>query len=169
MRTISLGSRSYYPSETLLAWPQARRLTSLSLGATGVHSAQLALLGSSDALAGLVHLDLDGNPLDDTAARALAGATHFRQLRQLSLNHGKIGPEGAFALAAAPWLPGLEVLKLWGNPVRDEGAEALAEALAGGRLRLLLLRAWWLSDACQERLRARLGERVCLAPGWKMP
>src|SRR5262249_17168463 len=129
----------------------------------------VALLGSSAPLAGLVHLDLDYNPLDDMAARALAGATHLRRLRRLSLNHGRIGPEGAFALAAAPWLRGLEVLKLWGNPLGDEGAEALAEALAGGRLRLLLLRAWWLSEGCQERLRARLGERVCLAPGRKMP
>jgi uncharacterized protein (TIGR02996 family) len=132
--------------------PLARRLTLLSLAATGLgpHGAYAV---ARAPLSNLRALDLSGNDCGDDAARALAasglpltaldlsrtGLTDdgvaalarsrlCRGLRVLRLAGNRLGDRAAAALAASPHLGGLHVLDLSHNDVGPDGARALARS-----------------------------------------
>jgi uncharacterized protein (TIGR02996 family) len=135
-------------------------------------------LADSPALARLAVIDLGGNELKDTDARALAASPHLRRLRRLRLAHNDVADGGVEALAASPNLPRLAWLDLATNRVGRAGADALLRTtflrkmkplrLAGNRIRRRYPH-WWQDDwpdsgaitrEQAQALEARFGRRV---------
>ncbi len=68
---------------------------------------------------GLRHLDLNGWPVTDDGAKALADNSAFANLRWLDLGYGKVGREGLRALAESRHLRNLVYLYISSNPCAD--------------------------------------------------
>lgn len=143
--------------DTVLAWPQAARLTSLGLANNHLRPDAVARLAAAPQLAGLRRLDLSYNLLFDEGTASLAASPHLTGLTHLHLQGCGIETAGALALAASP-LRQLRVLDLDNNAIGDEGARALAEspALAGARI---LLGHSKVTKKCQRMLTKRDGDR----------
>jgi hypothetical protein len=101
--------------------PLARRLTLLSLAATGLGPHGASALARSPLCRGLRVLRLAGNRLGDRAAAALAASRHLSGLHVLDLSHNDVGPDGARALARSERLSNPAVLDVGHNLRLDEG------------------------------------------------
>jgi uncharacterized protein (TIGR02996 family) len=141
----------------LADWPQADRLTSLRLTASGVRADGVSMLLTSPRLAGLVELDLSSNFMGNEGLCVLGGCQHLAGLRRLSLTMNDIGADGVRALTASPHLRGLHELYLDYNGIKDDGALLLAEWAAEVGLRRLSLSRYRLSADCASRIRSLLG------------
>jgi uncharacterized protein (TIGR02996 family) len=73
----------------------------------------------SPQLKGLRSLDLGGNGLDDSGARAIANSPHLAKLRWLDLHNNRITDVGLDALAASANLGSLAHLVFGGNTAAD--------------------------------------------------
>jgi GTPase SAR1 family protein len=124
------------------------------------------LVGCAGHLASLTRLSLDGNPIGDDGAKALAEALRggkFPKLEGLDVSNSGIGSTGGNALltcvssrSSSPLVElnlrsnmitmlqpdvihaSLTQLSLDENPIGDAGAQALAEALRGGKFPALM-------------------------------
>jgi uncharacterized protein (TIGR02996 family) len=161
-----------------------RGLRWLSLGTMGVTPDGLRPLFESDPFAHLVDLHVDGNPIGDAGAAALAealpptvetlaldeceltaaGVAHLAQsprlasVRDLVLNDCPIGTEGARALARSPHLR-LRRLSLKDCEVGDSGVEALLRSpVCAGLVRLNL----W-GNGLTDRAARLIAESAALA------
>jgi uncharacterized protein (TIGR02996 family) len=105
----------------------------------------------------LRRLNLEGWPVDDAGAKALAANPCFSRLRVLDLRGCRIGPAGGAALFASPHLRRLLSLNLAGNPI-SHAWEALLDPAV-----LPDLCEYWLPDGVdqgrKDRLAAARGRR----------
>jgi len=143
------GDFGFWPHSVgeLLRSPHLRGLESLEL--TGAHltgweyAEEIARSPSARALSSLALRADDQGDFGHEGhkiAQHLAGSELFatsRTLRELSIEGGGIGDDGAMALAGAPALSALLALELADNGLGPEGLAALARAaLSGGLERL---------------------------------
>ncbi len=119
--------------------PHLAGLTHLDLGGDGVDDEGARLLAACPHLAGLTHLLLPRNGLTASGAQALALSPHLANLAVLDLSANTVGDEGARVLAQSPHLRNLKELFLGSNDVHDEGAQALAASPNLAGLRELML------------------------------
>jgi hypothetical protein len=113
----------------------------------------------SPAAAGLRRLWLEAVPLDDEAARALAGSPHLANLRELTLAGSPIDDLSLEALLEAPFVPQLTHLNLTSAQLSGWSLQRLAEAEALGGLLELRLGMMRL-PAELDLVRQRFGERL---------
>jgi uncharacterized protein (TIGR02996 family) len=103
----------------------------------------------------LRHLDLQGWPVDDAGAKALAANPAYANLTYLELGYCRVGPAGVEALFASAHLQRLVKLGLSSNPA-GKAIEQLQD-----RALLPNLRECWVpegtSDAVKRRLEAARG------------
>lgn len=111
-----------------------RSLRSLSLARQRIHPKTAHVL-QSPHLAGLVALDVWGNPLGDAGVSALAASEHLGALRTLNLAHSEISIEGLEALSRAQFFPRLTSLTL------DVGYDPNGARALGRRAGEILARA----------------------------
>jgi hypothetical protein len=95
-------------------WPGLRFL---NLGRCGVTGADIERLGRTFPLQSLRSLMLDGNPIGDRGAIALAASAYAGRLDLVLLSNCDIGPAGAAALARSPLGGRIRWLHLSDNPV----------------------------------------------------
>ena len=139
--------------EHLLALARATfPLKRLDLGYGSVRAPGLEAIGR--AAWPLEHLELWANKIGDDGARALAGASFTRSLRELVLGFNEIGNAGAAALAAGTW-PRLERIVFRGDPIGDAGARALAASTTMPALRSLVFENMSTPKAALAPLRKR--------------
>jgi hypothetical protein len=143
LATLKLGENPGLGDAGLQALAGARwmeGLRSLSLAATGVHAAGLAMLAERGLLAGVTHLNLMASPgVNDAALEVLSRPGAMPALRSLNLSTTQVSARGLHALVNAEWAGQLEVLQLERCALGDEGARVLAEASGLRGLRTLLL------------------------------
>lgn len=131
--------------------PRPPMLTELDLPAGSIDAGEVAEWIASGFWDGLTGLSLDGNPLGDAGATALAEWPGLASLRRLSLDAASIGPAGAMALFRSPWLDEIEVLSLRRN----------SEDYQNGVRQSFMIRQAGASPASQL-LKTRFGHRVRL-------
>jgi uncharacterized protein (TIGR02996 family) len=102
----------------------------------------------------LEQLELWANKIGDDGARALAGASFTRTLRELVLGFNEIGNAGAAALAAGSW-PRLERIVFRGDPIGEAGARALAASTTMPALRCLTFENMTTPKSALDPLRKR--------------
>jgi hypothetical protein len=111
----------------------------------------LAAFLSALRLPRLRHLDLDGWPLGNAGAKALAENPAFAGLTRLSLQSCFIGDPGAKALFASPHLQNLSELLIHSNSIKN-GADALLDPTVMPRLAECWLHHNTLPDATIKKL-----------------
>jgi len=104
----------------------------LSLTGLGLPAGGLGPLLESDHAAGLIDLDLSGNPLDRRDVRHLAASPLFGRLARLTLRHGGLDEAAVSTLLDAATGP--RDLDLAGNRLSAEQVATLAERLPTGRV-----------------------------------
>jgi len=92
--------------------PHLAGLRHLNLGRNRLEDDAASHLAGSTLLTNLVELDLAENDLSESGGRSLAASLAFGELRRLELRHNPLGPGGAEALAGSERLPALEYLGL---------------------------------------------------------
>jgi uncharacterized protein (TIGR02996 family) len=101
-----------------------------SCGHCGIQE-ELITLARSEQLAGIRHLGLSGNRMEERTLQALVESPHLGSLRSLDLSNNPLTIQGTLrpmlVLLRAPWLRQLERLKLTGIPLSD----ALRRVLEG--------------------------------------
>jgi uncharacterized protein (TIGR02996 family) len=181
LSTLRLHSVPLRKSAAALArsGPRLRRLLCSDVLPT---EAGLRQLATSDTLAGLVELQMDGpgldsrhaqalarrsewpclerlslaqNRLEDEGFHALASIPELRKLRRLCLKQTRLSAQGLSRLLAAPWAAGLEWLDLSHNPT-EPYLLTLASAPRLKNLRYLGLNWCGIDD---DGLRALAGAR----------
>jgi len=105
---------------TATAFPNLR---DLDLGLTALGRQGGEIVAKATARPNLVDLRMPGCQLDDTVARSLAAAAHYRALEVLDLQHNAIGDAGAAAFLQTK-LPRLRALSL--SALSEPTAAALA-------------------------------------------
>ena len=151
LTSLTLGGRaiSAQALETLVLSPLASRLRELSLPQVSLTGeAEVGILATSEALAGLRRLDLGGNALRDKGARVLASSPYLTSLLHLDLSSNSIGGPGIRALLGSPILDRLRSLDLSGNHVGVPNVTALSRADRPRPLRELHLRQANLDPEC---------------------
>lgn len=113
--------------DTLRSVPALRRLQHLSLPNLQLEDTLLERLIDAPWPA-LRHLNLSGNPLDNSSLRLLAHTHHLPAVAHLVATRNDFTGEGVKALSQTPGFPGLETLVLSYNEVGDIGAQALVQA-----------------------------------------
>jgi hypothetical protein len=135
-------------------------LTTLDLHSSDQSKASVAGVAdflSALALPRLRHLDLQGLPVGNAGAKAIAANPAFAGLTILDLRDCKIGPAGSRALFASPHLRRLLSLDLAGNPIGDTWEALLDPGV------LPDLCEYWLPDRVtrgrKDQLAAARGKR----------
>ncbi len=114
------------------------RLSSLRLG----RKEGLTSFAVSEAMPGLVHLDLSNCQVGQGLLRALAGGPLAGRLRHVNLSDNRIGDRGLGSPLRLPaFLSGLVSLQLQGCAIGDRGIKALASSPHLGGLRYLNLKS----------------------------
>ena len=98
-----------------------------------VTPAEMVMFASALHLPRLRHLDLQGWPLGDEGAKALATNPALAELTRLDLSRCDIGEAGAKALFSSPYLQNLVELHLGYNDI-ETGGQALADPAVMPRL-----------------------------------
>lgn len=142
--------------EKLAAAENFVSLRDLILNYTGLPAKSMRALVGARWVESLERLDLEGNPLGDEGARALA-TVPFTQLRRLDLANTGIGDEGLAALVRSPGMQELEQLLLYRNPLTDRAVDLLSERGRLPKLRHVSLPLPSLSEQAREKLVARFG------------
>jgi uncharacterized protein (TIGR02996 family) len=160
LRVLRIGYNPFgKPGLTALAdGTRFPNLTTLDLrtGHTGARPATLAAFAKALALPRVRHLHLDGWPLGDVGAKALAANPALANLTRLTLARCGITDPGLTGLARSPHLQGLIELDLSGNKLKR--AAALLDAGRLPRLAALGLTG--------NPLTAAAGEQLHRARGW---
>jgi uncharacterized protein (TIGR02996 family) len=140
----------------------ARGLTQLQLADNGITARGVAALCRTTEWADIEDLNIgQSERCGPMVAHAVAGATHWKNLRWLRLNGHGIDDAGVEALAASPVCAGLFGLSLSINRITDAGAVALARSPHLGRLCWLHLDSNpGIGPAGWAALRERFGDRV---------
>jgi uncharacterized protein (TIGR02996 family) len=113
----------------LAAAPSLAGLVSLDLRGNPTLGADgIAALGSAPAWAGLRSLDLSSCSVDPAVVAAFAATGGLRKLHTLDLGFNEFGDDGAAALARWPGLAGLGVLDLAYCAIGEAGAQALLDS-----------------------------------------
>ena len=99
-------------------------LTTLAAWRCGIGPKGVAALARSNMAARLRSLSLGGNPIGGEGVAALARGA-FRDLHDLSISDGGVGPDVAAVLAGSPALAGLRALDIEENPLGPGGGAAL--------------------------------------------
>jgi uncharacterized protein (TIGR02996 family) len=107
-------------------------LRRLALGQCNLNSARTKLLASG-AFANLRVLVLNGNPVGNDGAAAIARSPHLAGLLVLDLAYAQVGDEGILAILESPLADGLVFLNLSGSPASAETKELL-KAKMGDRV-----------------------------------
>lgn len=122
-----------------------RSLLALGLPAHGVDLRSMRELAASEALAGLVTLDVTDNDIGDLGLHAILGSPHLTNLRHLLLSRCGITTSGMTSLARSAIIGQLETLALDGNfKIDNRGIRALADCRRLDSLRTLGL--GWCSE-----------------------
>jgi uncharacterized protein (TIGR02996 family) len=146
LRGVDLSANAL---ETLVLSPLASRLRELSLSGTSLKGeAEVGILATSEALAGLRRLDLGTCDLRDKGARVLASSPYLTSLLHLDLSFNSIGGPGIRALLGSPILDRLRSLDLSGNHVGVPNVTSLSKANRQRPLRDLQLRNANLDAEC---------------------
>jgi uncharacterized protein (TIGR02996 family) len=138
LRVLRMGDNSFGKGGlSALTAPDAfPALTTLDLGSVQVQKvarADIAAFLSALRLPRLRHLNLNGWPLGNDGAEALAKNPAFANLTRLSLDGCEIGQPGAKALFASPHLQNLVELRMNYNSIKN-GADALTKRTVMPRL-----------------------------------
>jgi uncharacterized protein (TIGR02996 family) len=133
LRILRLGDNPFgRQGLAALAKPGAfPRLTTLDLSSSDKRKASaedVTRFLTSLNLPHLRHLSLEGWPVDNAGARAIAGNPAFGRLTMLDLDGCEIRPTGVAALFGSAHLRGLVKLDLCGNPLSTRAIEALLDA-----------------------------------------
>lgn len=123
----------------------------------------LKLLSESNYLGGLKELRLEHQRLGDAAIDVLSSSPILTGLEQLCLIGNGITDHGLKTVLASPHLRSLTVLDLSYNRITAEGLESLAERETSGQFNLLDLRGNILNDLNPSRfagIKQRLGDSL---------
>jgi Ran GTPase-activating protein (RanGAP) involved in mRNA processing and transport len=126
-------------ASALATSPWLGRVEWLYLCESGLTGEWLEQMMGGSLMSGLTALVLEGNPLGDQGARALAEATSVHTLERMTLDKTGITDDGLLALARSLHLSRLEHLNLTGNPIHGGAFVELAGAPEVNRLRNLSL------------------------------
>jgi uncharacterized protein (TIGR02996 family) len=191
LRTAPLWRYSSSPRgdelETLLNWPQLRRLTMIALGRPP--DDWVDRVAECAGLRNVTELALTSCPLSSTGLKRVLNAWTDRRLTALWVNSCRIGDAGARVIAKHPATAGLRLLRahsaeLTGrgikalvdspnldrvtlatfahNPIGDAGGEHLMRWKALPGMSELYLMNTGLSPTLKAKFRAALGKRVRL-------
>jgi uncharacterized protein (TIGR02996 family) len=158
LRILRLGNNSFGKSAlgALARQGAFPELTTLDLGSSlkrKATEADLVAFLSTLAQPGLRYLSLEGWPLGDAGAKALAGSSSLAGLTRLDLSSCAIGDPGARALLASPQLQHLVELRLNDNKIKN-GVDELCDPAVMPRLVECWLNSNKIPRAAGEKLRA---------------
>jgi hypothetical protein len=108
----SLAGRAFISLGERLSAPPWDGVSTVRLVAIQPFMVELAACPHLVRLRGL---NLRGNRIGDSGAKALAASPYLTNLRELNLSTNNLTDDGLAALRAAPWFPQLESLELAGN------------------------------------------------------
>jgi uncharacterized protein (TIGR02996 family) len=148
------------PSETY--WNFGGRVTR-DRREVAMPTARVEALTSSQHVANLTELAIEGAGIGDRGAEAIARARSLGSIRQLSLRDNGIGADGVTALAASPLAKQLETLVLDDNPLDAAAIDELVRTPQFDNLRRLSLSAGTLGEAARARLAKRFGPALALS------
>lgn len=148
--------------DTWLAPAEGRfaALRELDLFRCGVSDLALGQIARGSVLASLESLCLSINRLTANGVELLVGSGQTAELRTLDLSANPIGDEGGESLAKCERFPELRGLSLERANLSDRGARAILQAPWAEQLAYLRLSDNHFSEAVQELLLDRFGDRV---------
>ena len=152
LRELALSSQDVHSVKQFTSWSGVRRLESLSLSVCRLDSIAAAELAAAP-FERLTALDLTGNTLRITGARALAAAAHLDRLVRLQVDGCRLTPRGVDEIASSPNLPALRELRVGG--LTDAEQQALRERLAQPRTGSRRVLAPPRARPARKRARAR--------------